>query len=180
MLGQQQKKIKVSNVKETFPLGIIPPKTNDPAKMTTEQDFINFKALCRGQDILPAKFRKHLQCFYSTRNDPYFTIHPVAVEEVHKKPHEVLMFHHILSDEESDTIKDLTTKIMKQSAVGQDKTLSDLRLSQNAWIEDGQHPLVDKISQRINWITGLQTSKKYDKHGEGKKEEYEYLQLGSY
>ena len=33
---------------------------------------------------------------------------------------------------------------------------------------------------RMNWVTGLQTSLLYDKHGEGKKEEYEYLQLGSY
>ena len=33
---------------------------------------------------------------------------------------------------------------------------------------------------RLNWVTGLQTSLLYDKHGEGKKEEYEYLQLGSY
>ena len=32
----------------------------------------------------------------------------------------------------------------------------------------------------MNWITGLQTSVMYDEHGEGKKEEYEYLQLGSY
>jgi len=180
LLAQQQKKVKSQPSKEYFPLGRIPPKTSDPTKMTTEQDLINFKALCRGQDILPARYRKHLTCYYSTRDDPYFTIHPVAVEVIHKKPHQVLMFHHILSDKESDTINDLTYKFMKKSAIGQDKTLSDLRVSQNAWIEDGKHPLVDKISQRINWITGLQTSMKYDAHGEGKKEEYEYLQLGSY
>jgi len=180
LLAQQRKKVQHSTGKETFPLGLIPPKTNDRAKMTTEQDKKNFHALCRGQDILPARYRKHLNCFYSTRNDPYFTIHPVAVEVIHKEPHEVLVFHHILSDKESDTIRDLTHKIMKQSAIGQDKTVSDLRLSENAWIEDGKHPLVDKISQRTNWVTGLQTSKIFDRHGEGKKEEYEYLQLARY
>ena len=55
---------------------------------------------------------------------------------------------------------------MKQSAVTQDKTLSDLRLSKNSWIEDEIHPLVDKISLRINWITGLQIFRKHDKHGD--------------
>ena len=153
MLAQQKKKVAPATGQDTFPLGLIPPKTGDPAQMTTEQDIKNFKALCRGQDILPAHYRKHLNCFYSTRNDPYFTIHPVAVEVMHKEPHEALVFHHILSD---------------------------LRLGLNAWIEDGKYPLVDKISQRTNWITGLQTSMKYDKHGEGKKEEYEYLQLARY
>ena len=180
MLAQQKKKVAPPTGQDKYPLGLIPPKTSDPAQMTTEQDIKNFKALCRGQDILPAHYRKHLNCFYSTRNDPYFTIHPVAVEMIHKEPHEVLVFHHILSDKESDAVKDLTNKIMKQSAIGQDKTVSDLRLSENAWIEDGKYPLVDKISERTNWITGLQTSKKYDKHGEGKKEEYEYLQLARY
>ena len=180
MLAQQKKKVEPDDGIDTFTLGLIPPKTNDPTQLTTEQDKKNFQALCRGEDILPAKERKHLTCSYSTRNDPYYTIHPVAVEVLHREPHEILVFHNILSDKESEAIKELTNKIMKQSAIGQDKTVSDLRMSQNAWIEDGKHPLVDKISERTNWITGLQTSKKYDKHGEGKKEEYEYLQLARY
>ena len=178
MLAQQQKKVQPKSF--TITLGEIPPKTDDPEQLTTEQDQINFKALCKGQDILPSSYRSKLLCFYSTRDDPYFTIHPIAVEEVHKQPHEVLMFHQILSDAECETIKQLSKRIMKQSAIGQAKTVSDLRQSENAWIEDGKHPLVDKISQRTNWITGLQTSVKYDKHGEGKKEEFEYLQLARY
>ena len=37
--------------------------------------------------------------------------------------------------------------------------------------------MVDKISLRINRITGLQTIRKYDEFDEGKKEEYEYMQV---
>ena len=67
---------------------------------------------------------------------------------------------------------------MKQSGIGVDKQVSDLRLSQSHWIEDRTNKLVDKLSERMNWITGLRTSAMFDKGA--KKEEYEYLQIGSY
>ena len=47
----------------------------------------------------------------------------------------------------------------------------------NTWIEDGTSDLVDKISLRINRFTGLQTTKIYDDFKEGKKDEYESLQV---
>ena len=58
MLAQQKKKVAPATGQDKYPLGLIPPKTNDPAQMTTEQDIKNFKALCRGRDILPAHYRK--------------------------------------------------------------------------------------------------------------------------
>ena len=60
---------------------------------------------------------------------------------------------------------------------GSSKEISEIRTSKNTWIEDSTSDLVDKISLRINWITGLQTTRKYDEFNEGKKEEYEYLQV---
>ena len=50
-------------------------------------------------------------------------------------------------------------------------------MSKNVWIEDNQSSLVDKVSLRINRITGLQTIRKYDEFNEGKKEEYEFFQV---
>ena len=50
-------------------------------------------------------------------------------------------------------------------------------MSKNTWIEDGASDLVDKLSLRVNRITGLQTIRKYDDFHEGKKEEYEYFQV---
>ena len=55
--------------------------------------------------------------------------------------------------------------------------LSDIRTSKNTWIEDGANHLVDKISLRINQFTGLQTTRMYDEFDEGKKDEYESLQV---
>ena len=50
-------------------------------------------------------------------------------------------------------------------------------MSKNTWIEDGESDLIDKVSLRINRITGLQTIRKYDEFNEGKKEEYEFFQV---
>jgi hypothetical protein len=47
---------------------------------------------------------------------------------------------------------------MGQAGVGSDKLISEMRVSKNGWLEDGSSKLVDTISQRINWITGLQVT----------------------
>jgi len=159
-------------------LGQVPPKTGDYSKMTTNQDKLNYQALCQGKDLLPEDISKRLQCFYSIRNDPYYIIHPIALEEIHPAPHQILLFHHVMDDVECDQVASLAGDKMKQSGIGVDKQVSDLRLSQSHWIEDRTNKLVDKLSERMNWITGLRTSAMFDKGA--KKEEYEYLQIGSY
>ena len=60
---------------------------------------------------------------------------------------------------------------------GSNKKVTEIRVSKNTWIQDNESDLVDKISLRINRITGLQTIRKYDEFNEGKKEEYEYMQV---
>ena len=102
------------------------------------------------------------------------------MEEAHPSPHQVLVFHHLLSAKETSSLAALATVSMKRSGIGREKTLSELRRSESAWIEDGVSGLVDRLSARMNWVTGLQTSLMWDRHGEGRREEYEYLQLGSY
>ena len=61
--------------------------------------------------------------------------------------------------------------------LGGSKDVSEIRTSKNTWIEDGANQLIDKISLRINRITGYQTIRKFDEFNEGKKDEYENLQV---
>ena len=67
--------------------------------------------------------------------------------------------------------------IINQFFIGGSTDLSDIRTSKNTWIEDGTSDLVDNISLRINRFTGLQTTRIYDDFKEGKKDEYESLQV---
>ena len=46
------------------------------------------------------------------------------------------------------------------------------KLADNNLIHDGEHPVVDRVFSRINWITGLQTTAALDKHGERHGEDY--------
>ncbi len=66
---------------------------------------------------------------------------------------------------------------MAQASVGAAKVVSDLRVSRNAWLEAEESDVVDKLSRRIDSITGYQTTRKYDRFGEGKPDEYEKLQV---
>lgn len=175
-LGKQQQEPQL----ETAPLGIIPPKTHDRDKMITPGDSMNFAALCRGQQLLPASVAKDLNCFFSTRGDPYFLLQPLKVEVHHPEPHKVISIHEVLSSKEADGLVNVAQPRMVQASVGHGKEISEMRVSRNCWIKDFESGLVDKISPRINWITGLQTTRPHDLHGEGKEEEYEHLQVANY
>ena len=83
MVKQVHRKLKTTSSrsseeqKETtsYRLGLVPTKTTDRSKMTTEDDRINYEALCRGESLLPENERKKLKCYYfSPSDDPYYFI----------------------------------------------------------------------------------------------------------
>ena len=53
--------------------------------------------------------------------------------------------------------------------------MTEIQTSKYTYLKDGDSDVVDKLSLRINWITGLQTIRKYDEFDEGKEEDYEWL-----
>ena len=122
--------------------------------MITDTDHINFAALCRGLSLLPAHEAKNLNCFYDVRNDPYFILHPIKTEVHHEAPHRIVSFHEVLSEKEADGLVGAAQPRMVQASVGHGKEVSEMRVSRNCWIKDFESKLVDKISQRVNWITG--------------------------
>ena len=185
MLQQQRQKMQTKANKETkeeYKLGVIPPRTSDGRQLTSDQDRINFNALCRGETLLRPKTEALLFCQYSDRGDPFFRLHPVPVEVLHPKPHQVLLFHNVISASESIQLGRIAANKLKQSAIGQAKELSEIRVSRNAWLEDGVAGMVDKINLRTDRLTGLQSSATWAKHGEGmkRKEEFEFLQVAEY
>lgn len=185
MLQQQRQKMQTKANKETkeeYKLGVIPPRTSDGRQLTSDQDRINFNALCRGETLLGPKTEALLFCQYSDRGDPFFRLHPVPVEVLHPKPHQVLLFHNVISASESVQLGRIAANKLKQSAIGQAKELSEIRVSRNAWLEDGVAGMVDKINLRTDRLTGLQSSATWAKHGEGmkRKEEFEFLQVAEY
>ena len=132
--------------------------------------------------------------------DWYFLLHPLKVytfdiekrfktrrslnilqmEVHHPKPHLIVSFHNVLSDREADGLVATAQPRMVQASIGHGKEVSEMRVSRNCWIKDFESKLVDSLSPRMNWITGLQTSRPLDVHSEGQEEEYEHLQVANY
>ena len=182
-----------SVVRTKFRLGYVPPKHPDISKQVTEYDQHNLQALCRGIDILPPEDRKKLMCFYAHQGfggnrlineifggDLYFVIRPLKVEVAYPEPHPLIVFHDVITASESEGLIRQALPKIHRASVGQDKSVSEIRVSKNTWLEDDSSELVNKISERINWVTGLQTFKKLDLSGRGKKEEFEFLQIANY
>ena len=102
------------------------------------------------------------------------------MEVHHPHPHLVVSFHDVLSQQEADGLVSTAQPRMQQASIGHGKEVSEMRVSRNCWIKDFESKLVDSLSPRINWITGLQTSRPLDVHNEGQEEEYEQLQIANY
>ena len=66
-------------------------------------DAFNFAALCRGEEMRGDIIHK-LKCYHDTRNDPWFKLQPVKVEQVHISP-DIFLFHDIITKAELDDIK---------------------------------------------------------------------------
>ena len=66
-------------------------------------DAFNFAALCRGEEMRGEIIHK-LKCYHDTRNDPWFSLQPVKVEQVHIAP-DIFLFHDIITKAELDDIK---------------------------------------------------------------------------
>lgn len=91
-------------------------------------------------------------------------------------PHEVLGFHQVITDSEAQQLIDLALPKMAHASVGQQRSLSEIRVSRTAWLDDDV-AVVKRISRRLDLITGLQTTRCFDRFGEGRQDEYEMLQV---
>ncbi|XP_069179406.1 prolyl 4-hydroxylase subunit alpha-1 isoform X2 [Procambarus clarkii] len=125
------------------------------------EDAVNFQALCRGEQLLSESYLATLSCFYDHRDDRYLRLMPAKVERLHWRP-ELLIFHDVLSQAEIEKIKFLArpmlARAMVQGSKGKGNTVSNTRTSSVGWLDDSLHPLVDKVGDRIQRLTGLSTN----------------------
>ncbi|XP_059351142.1 prolyl 4-hydroxylase subunit alpha-2-like [Daphnia carinata] len=88
----------------------------------------------------------------------------------------IYTFHDVLSDDEIETIKEsakpLLARSMVQGRTGAGHEVSNVRTSKTAWLAEGLHPLLNRLTRRISLITGLKTNPIH--------EEAELLQVANY
>ena len=82
---------------------------------------MTYEQLCRGEEFITDEQRSQLLCHYSTGQHPYLTIGPVKEEEIYLDPR-IVIFHDIVSDNELQTVRNLTVPFLQRAAVFDDKT----------------------------------------------------------
>ncbi|XP_073683792.1 prolyl 4-hydroxylase subunit alpha-1a isoform X1 [Garra rufa] len=119
-----------------------------------------YEQLCRGQGIrMSPRRQSRLFCRYHDNNrHPYYTIGPVKQEDEWDRPR-IIRYHEIITEKEMEKIKELAKPRLRRATISNPITgvleTAHYRISKSAWLAAYEHPVVDRINQRIEDITGL-------------------------
>uniref|UniRef100_A0A3Q3N6A7 procollagen-proline 4-dioxygenase n=1 Tax=Mastacembelus armatus TaxID=205130 RepID=A0A3Q3N6A7_9TELE len=148
------KQTQQSASEEPIQLGTyIRPKDHLPERDT-------YEALCRGEGVQMSEARRsRLLCRYQDgKRNPRLLLKPIKEEDEWDSPR-IVRFLDMLSDEEIEKIKELAKPRLARATVRDPKTgvltTANYRVSKSAWLEGEEDPIIDRVNQRIEDITGL-------------------------
>ncbi|XP_041657152.1 prolyl 4-hydroxylase subunit alpha-2 isoform X3 [Cheilinus undulatus] len=119
-----------------------------------------YEALCRGEGIQMNEARRsRLFCRYQDGNrNPRLLLMPMKEEDEWDSPH-IVRYLEALSDEEIAKIKELAKPRLARATVRDPKTgvltTANYRVSKSAWLEGEDDPIIERVNQRIQAVTGL-------------------------
>ncbi|XP_061858225.1 prolyl 4-hydroxylase subunit alpha-2 isoform X4 [Colius striatus] len=129
-----------------------------PLDYLPERDI--YEALCRGEGVkMTPRRQKRLFCRYHDGNrNPNLLIAPFKEEDEWDSPH-IVRYYDVMSDEEIEKIKQLAKPKLARATVRDPKTgvltVASYRVSKSSWLEEDDDPVVAKVNQRMQQITGL-------------------------
>ncbi|XP_058254516.1 prolyl 4-hydroxylase subunit alpha-1b isoform X2 [Hemibagrus wyckioides] len=119
-----------------------------------------YEQLCRGEGVkMTQRRRSRLFCRYVDGNrNPRLLLAPVKQEDEWDHPH-IVRYFDIISDYEIGKIKELAKPRLRRATVHDPATgkltTAQYRVSKSAWLTAYEHPVVERINQRIEDVTGL-------------------------
>uniref|UniRef100_A0A3Q3WK13 procollagen-proline 4-dioxygenase n=1 Tax=Mola mola TaxID=94237 RepID=A0A3Q3WK13_MOLML len=119
-----------------------------------------YEALCRGEGVQMNEARRsRLFCRYQNGNmNPRLLLTPMKEEDEWDSPH-IVRYLEVLSHKEIDKIKKLAKPRLARATVRDPKTgvltTANYRVSKSAWLEGEDDPVIARVNQRIEDITGL-------------------------
>eukprot|EP00064_Thunnus_orientalis_P012704 superscaffoldBa00001982_g12739 len=127
-----------------------------------------YEALCRGEGVRMTEARRsRLFCRYQDgKRNPRLLLKPIKEEDEWNSPH-IVRYLDVLSHDEIEKIKELAKPRVRQEAVEflaratvRDPktgvlTTANYRVSKSAWLEGEEDPVIFRVNQRIEDITGL-------------------------
>ncbi|XP_016103143.1 prolyl 4-hydroxylase subunit alpha-2-like [Sinocyclocheilus grahami] len=108
---------------------------------------------------MTSKRRSRLLCRYQDGNrNPRLLLKPMKEEDEWDSPH-IVRFLEALSDEEIKKIKELAKPKLSRATVRDPNTgvltVAHYRVSKSAWLEEEDDPVIARVNQRIEDVTGL-------------------------
>ncbi|XP_050980676.1 LOW QUALITY PROTEIN: prolyl 4-hydroxylase subunit alpha-1a [Labeo rohita] len=119
-----------------------------------------YEQLCRGQGIkMTPRRQSRLFCrYYDNNRHPLYTIGPVKQEDEWDRPR-IIRYHEIITEKEMEKVKELAKPRLRRATIANPITgvleTAHYRISKSAWLAAYEHPVVDRLNQRIEDITGL-------------------------
>ncbi|XP_052313586.1 prolyl 4-hydroxylase subunit alpha-2-like isoform X3 [Oncorhynchus keta] len=145
------------------------PATEEPIQLGTykrPKDYLPereiYEGLCRGEGVkMTSARRSRLYCRYHDGNrNPRLLLQPMKEEDEWDSPH-IVRYLNALSDSEIEKIKELAKPRLARATVRDPKTgvltTANYRVSKSAWLEGEEDPVIERVNQRIEDITGLTT-----------------------
>ncbi|MED6269711.1 Prolyl 4-hydroxylase subunit alpha-1 [Characodon lateralis] len=122
-----------------------------------------YEKLCRGEGVrMTPRRQSRLFCrYYDNGRHPRFVIGPLKQEDEWDSPH-IVRYHDIVSDRDIEKVKELAKPRLRRATISNPVTgvleTAHYRISKSAWLGAYEHPVVDKINQKIEDVTGLDVS----------------------
>ncbi|XP_073345446.1 prolyl 4-hydroxylase subunit alpha-1-like isoform X1 [Pagrus major] len=119
-----------------------------------------YERLCRGEGLrMTPRRQSRLFCRYFDNNrHPKYVIGPVKQEDEWDRPR-IVRYLNIVSDKEMEKVKELAKPRLRRATISNPLTgvleTAHYRISKSAWLGAFEHPVVDRINQRIEDLTGL-------------------------
>uniref|UniRef100_A0A9J7X416 Prolyl 4-hydroxylase subunit alpha-1 n=1 Tax=Cyprinus carpio carpio TaxID=630221 RepID=A0A9J7X416_CYPCA len=119
-----------------------------------------YQQLCRGQGVrMTPRRQSRLFCrYYNNNRHPFYMIGPVKQEDEWDRPR-IIRYHDIITEKEMEKVKELAKPRLHRATISNPVTgvleTAQYRISKSAWLVAHEHPVVDRINQRIEDITGL-------------------------
>ncbi|KAM9462494.1 prolyl 4-hydroxylase subunit alpha-1a isoform 1-T1 [Clarias gariepinus] len=139
-------------------------KKQEKREVDGNEDFLTekgkYEQLCRGEGIrLTPRKQSRLFCrFFNNNKHPFYILGPVKQEDEWDRPR-IVRFHNVISEQEMEKIKELAKPRLRRATISNPVTgvleTANYRISKSAWLAAYEHPVVDRINQRIEDITGL-------------------------
>ncbi|XP_053291793.1 prolyl 4-hydroxylase subunit alpha-1b isoform X2 [Pleuronectes platessa] len=120
-----------------------------------------YEMLCRGEGIrMTPRRQSRLFCrYFDNKHNPKYVLSPVKQQDEWDRPY-IVRYLDIISDKEMSMVKQLAKPRLRRATISNPITgvleTAPYRISKSAWLTGYEDPLIDKINQRIEDLTGLE------------------------